>query len=415
MALFFYICYMTFTAENILFIGSILLFISILAGRAANRFGVPVLLLFLAVGMVFGSDGLGIEFSNPHTAQFIGNAALSIILFSGGMDTKFREIKPVLAQGIILSTLGVLLTTVFTAGIIYYITAWLPDFDGLSVVESLLLASIMSSTDSASVFSILRSKKIHLKENLKPLLELESGSNDPMAYMLTILFIDVLVTGQSSADVFLFKFLAQFAIGAVAGFLFAKFFIFFTNKLNVGNNSSYHILLLASMFFIQSGTGFIYGNGFLAVYITGLMIGNEKSVRNASAGSFFDSVAWLSQLILFLTLGLFVDPVDLLSVAAVGLIIAFGMTFISRPFSVFISLFPFRKLSTNAKHYISWVSLKGAVPIVFATYPLIAGLENALLMFNIVFFMTIVSLLFQGTSVFFMAKKLSLISDEESD
>ena len=415
MALFFYICFMTLTAENILFIGSVLLFLSILAGRAANRFGVPVLLLFLAVGMAFGSDGLGIEFSNPHTAQFIGNAALSIILFSGGMDTKFREIKPVLAQGIILSTLGVLLTTVFTATIIYYITAWLPNFDGLSVVESLLLASIMSSTDSASVFSILRSKKIHLKENLKPLLELESGSNDPMAYMLTILFIDILVTGQSGAGDFIFKFLAQFAIGAVAGFLFAKVFIFFTNKINVGNNSSYHILLLASMFFIQSGTGFIYGNGFLAVYITGLMIGNEKSVRNVSAGSFFDSVAWLSQLILFLTLGLFVDPVDLFSVAAVGLIIAFGMTFISRPFTVFLALLPFRKLSTKAKHYISWVGLKGAVPIVFATYPLIAGLENGLLMFNIVFFMTIVSLLFQGTSVFFMAKKLSLISDGESD
>lgn len=406
---------MTLTAENILFIGSILLFLSILAGRAANRFGVPVLLLFLAVGMVFGSDGFGIEFSNPHTAQFIGNAALSIILFSGGMDTKFRDIKPVLAQGIVLSTFGVLLTTVFTAGIIYYVTALLPDFEGLSVVESLLLASIMSSTDSASVFSILRSKKIHLKENLKPLLELESGSNDPMAYMLTILFIDVLITGQSSAGDFIYKFLAQFAIGAVAGYLFAKVFIYFTNKVNIGNNSSYHILLLAAMFFIQSGTGFIYGNGFLAVYITGLIIGNEKAVRNVSAGSFFDSVAWLSQLVLFLTLGLFVNPVDLFSVAAVGLIIAFGMTFISRPFTVFISLLPFSKLSTKAKHYLSWVGLKGAVPIVFATYPLIAGLENGRLMFNIVFFMTIVSLLFQGTTVFFMAKKLSLISDEESD
>jgi len=398
---------MVLTAENILFIGSVLLFISILAGRAANLFGVPVLLLFLAVGMVFGTDGFGIQFSNPHIAQFIGNAALSIILFSGGMDTKFSEIKPVLAPGIVLSTLGVLLTTLFTAVIIYYFTAWLPAFPGLSITESLLLASIMSSTDSASVFSILRSKGIKLKQNLKPLLELESGSNDPMAYMLTILFIEMIVTGETGIGNFIFKFIVQFAVGAISGYILAKLLILLTKRINVENTSAYHILLLASVFFIQSGTGFIYGNGFLAVYIAGLVIGNNKQSQNASANAFFDSFAWLSQLVLFLTLGLFVNPGDLIAIISIGLIIAFGMTLISRPFSVFLTLLPFRNFTLNARHYISWVGLKGAVPIVFATYPLIAGLKNAQLMFDIVFFVTLLSLLIQGTTVFFSAKRLT--------
>jgi cell volume regulation protein A len=406
---------MVLTAENILFIGSILLFISILAGRAANLFGVPVLLLFLTVGMVFGSDGLGIQFSNPHIAQFIGNAALSIILFSGGMDTKFSEIKPVLAPGVALSTLGVLLTTLFTAIIIYYFTSWLPDFPGLSIAESLLLASIMSSTDSASVFSILRSKQTKLKQNLKPLLELESGSNDPMAYMLTILFIEMIVTGETGVGTFIFKFVVQFAVGALSGYLLSKLLIYLTRNITLQNNSAYHILLLASVFFIQSGTGFIYGNGFLAVYIAGLVIGNNKNNHNSSANAFFDSFAWLSQLVLFLTLGLFVNPGDLFAIASIGLIIAFGMTLFSRPFSVFLALIPFRGFSLNARHYISWVGLKGAVPIVFATYPLIAGLKNAQLMFDIVFFVTLLSLLIQGTTVFFSAKRLSLISDGSDD
>ena len=404
---------MVLTAENILFIGSVLLFISILAGRAASLFGVPVLLLFLAVGMAFGSDGLGIQFSNPHIAKFIGNAALSIILFSGGMDTKVSDIRPVLAPGIMLSTLGVLLTTLFTAVIIYYFTAWLPNFPGLSVVESLLLASIMSSTDSASVFSILRSKKTKLKQNLKPLLELESGSNDPMAYMLTILFLDMVVTGDNGVGSFIFKFIVQFVVGALSGYVLAKFLMVITRIIKVENNSAYHILLLASVFFIQSGTSFIYGNGFLAVYIAGLVIGNNKQSENSSTNAFFDSFAWLSQLVLFLTLGLFVKPGDLFAIASIGLIIAFGITIISRPFAVFLTLTPFRKFTVKARHYISWVGLKGAVPVVFATYPLIAGLKNAQLMFDIVFFVTLLSLLIQGTTVFFSAKRLSLIADED--
>ena len=404
---------MQLTAENILLIGSVLIFVSIVAGKAAYKFGVPLLLLFLMVGMVFGSDGIGIKFDSPYIAQFIGNVALSIILFSGGMDTQFKDIRPVIAPGILLSTLGVLLTTLFTGMLIYLITAMLSFFPGLTIAESMLLASVMFSTDSASVFSILRSKGIRLKENLKPLLELESGSNDPMAYMLMLIFLNMVVTGDSSASSFISSFLIQFSLGAVCGYGFAKLALFFIKRLNTENRSLYHVLLLATLFFVQSATGLIGGNGFLAVYIAGLVIGNNKIQCDPTAYTFFDSIAWLSQLVLFLTLGLFVNPNELIDIAIPGILIAFSLTVISRPLSVFITLLPFRNFSLKARHFVSWIGLRGAVPIVFATYPLIAGIENGQFMFDIVFFVTIVSLLLQGTSVSLSARKLSL--SEESD
>ncbi|OJV18757.1 MAG: K+/H+ antiporter [Bacteroidetes bacterium 41-46] len=404
---------MQLTAENILLIGSVLIFVSIVAGKAAYRFGVPLLLLFLTVGMVFGSDGIGIKFDSPYIAQFIGNVALSIILFSGGMDTRFKDIRPVIAPGVLLSTLGVLLTTLFTGMLIYAITSMLSFFPGLTIAESMLLASVMSSTDSASVFSILRSKGIRLKENLKPLLELESGSNDPMAYMLMLIFLEMVVTGDSSASAFISSFLIQFSIGAVCGYAFAQLAIFFIRRLNTDNKSLYHVLLLASLFFTQAATGLIGGNGFLAVYIAGLVIGNNKFQCDPTAYTFFDSIAWLSQLVLFLTLGLFVNPNELLDIAVPGILISFALIAISRPLAVFITLAPFKRFSMKARHYVSWIGLRGAVPIVFATYPLIAGIENGQAMFDIVFFVTIVSLLLQGTSVSISARKLSLSDDLE--
>ena len=402
---------MQLTADNILLIGSVLIFVSIVAGKAAYKFGVPLLLLFLTVGMIFGSDGIGIKFESPYIAQFIGNVALSIILFSGGLDTKIKDIRPVLAPGILLSTLGVLLTTLFTGLLIYLITTILTGFPGLTIAESMLLASIMSSTDSASVFSILRSKGIRLKENLKPLLELESGSNDPMAYMLMLIFLKMVISGESSASSFLISFLIQFSVGAVCGYVFAQIAIFFIRRLNTENKSLYHVLLLATLFFTQSATGLVGGNGFLAVYIAGLIIGNHKTQCDPTAYTFFDSIAWLSQLVLFLTLGLFVNPNELIDIALPGILIAISLTVISRPLAVFITLTPFKNFSNKAKHYISWIGLRGAVPVVFATYPLIAGIKNGQAMFDIVFFVTIVSLLLQGTSVSLSARKLSL-SDE---
>lgn len=400
---------------NILLIGAVLLFFSVIAGKAGFRFGVPVLLLFLGVGMLFGSDGLGIQFNNPASAQFIGMIALSIILFSGGMDTKYSEIKPVAGQGVILATLGVVLTTAITGYFIYWITGIISDFSTLTLTESLLMAAVMSSTDSASVFSILRSKRQGLKEQLRPMLELESGSNDPMAYMLTLLLIQIIQApaGEVSLWYSAGMFLLQMSVGAIAGYLLGRLAVWMMNRLNVDNQSLYPILLLACVFFIFSVTELIKGNGYLAVYIAGLVVGNHKIQHKKSTATFFDGFTWLFQIVMFLTLGLLVNPRDLLPVAGLGLLVGIFMILFARPVSVFLCLAPFRRMSTKAKLYVSWVGLRGAVPIIFATYPLIAQVQYATLIFNVVFFITIVSLLTQGTTVSYMAKLLGLSEQEK--
>lgn len=400
---------------NILLIGAVLLFFSVIAGKAGFRFGVPVLLLFLGVGMLFGSDGLGIQFNNPASAQFIGMIALSIILFSGGMDTKYSEIKPVAGQGVILATLGVVLTTAITGYFIYWITGIISDFSTLTLTESLLMAAVMSSTDSASVFSILRSKRQGLKEQLRPMLELESGSNDPMAYMLTLLLIQIIKApaGEVSLWYSAGMFLLQMSVGAIAGYLLGRLAVWMMNRLNVDNQSLYPILLLACVFFIFSVTELIKGNGYLAVYIAGLVVGNHKIQHKKSTATFFDGFTWLFQIVMFLTLGLLVNPRDLLPVAGLGLLVGIFMILFARPVSVFLCLAPFRRMSTKAKLYVSWVGLRGAVPIIFATYPLIAQVQYATLIFNVVFFITIVSLLTQGTTVSYMAKLLGLSEQEK--
>ncbi len=406
---------MIIDSGNILLIGAILLFFSIIAGKAGFRFGVPVLLLFLGVGMLFGSDGLGIQFNNPQSAQFIGMIALSIILFSGGMDTKYTEIKPVAGQGIILATLGVILTTAITGYFIYWVTGIISNFSALTLTESLLMAAVMSSTDSASVFSILRSKKQGLKEQLRPMLELESGSNDPMAYMLTLLLIQIIQTpaGEISLWYSFFMFIVQMSMGALAGFLLGKAAVWMMNRLNVDNHSLYPILLLACVFFIFSATELIKGNGYLAVYIAGLVVGNQKIQHKKSVTTFLDGLTWLFQIVMFLSLGLLVNPRDLLPIAGLGLMVGIFMILFARPLSVFLCLLPFRHMSQKAKLYVSWVGLRGAVPIIFATYPLIAEIQYATLIFNVVFFITIVSLLTQGTTVSYMAKLLGLSEKEK--
>ena len=399
--------------ENFVFIAAILLFFSVLAGRAGYRFGLPALLLFLGVGMFFGCDGplpfLRIQFSSPGAAQFIGVIALSIILFSGGMDTKFQDIKPVIAPGIVLATLGVLLTTGFTGLFIYFICGFTPNIQ-LGIWESMLLAAVMSSTDSASVFSILRSKGLNLKERLRPTLELESGSNDPMAYMLTIILIQIIQMGEFSFWSFIATLLMQMCIGAVAGYLFGKVAVAALNRLNVQNQSLYSILLLAFIFFIFSFTNMLKGNGYLAVYLAGLVVGNAKVVHRRSMATFFDGFTWLFQIVMFLTLGLLVTPSQMPPIIGIGLVIGLFVIILARPVSIFICLLPFKKLSTRARLYISWVGLRGAAPIIFATYPVIAGVQHSTEMFNIVFFITFISLLVQGTTVGVMAKWLGLIA-----
>ena len=237
------------SVESIILTVSIILFFSILAGKAGYRFGIPVLLLFLGVGMLFGTDGLGIEFNSHETVQFIGMFSLSIILFSGGMDTRINEIRPILAEGTVLATLGVLLTTAITGGFIYLLFSLIPDFETLSFTEALLLAAVMSSTDSASVFSILRSKNVFLKERLRPTLEMESGSNDPMAYMLTILLISY-VTAHGEAVWYdaAISFVIQMVLGAAGGYLIGVLAVKIINRINIGNDSLYPILLMTIVY-----------------------------------------------------------------------------------------------------------------------------------------------------------------------
>ena len=400
---------MIFTAENILLIGSVLLFVSIVVGKTGYRFGVPTLLLFLVVGMFFGSDGLGLQFHNAQEAQFIGMVALSIILFSGGMDTKFSEIKPVLGEGIVLSTVGVLLTSLFTGLFIWWLSGMSWTNIHFSLMTSLLLASTMSSTDSASVFAILRSQKINLKHNLRPMLEFESGSNDPMAYMLTIGLIQFIQSEGMGIGSIFGMFAVQFIVGAVAGYLLGKLAIVMLNRLNIDNQALYPILLLAFVFFTFSITDLFKGNGYLAVYIAGMMVGNAKIMHRKEINTFMDGLTWLFQIIMFLCLGLLVNPHEILVVAVVAMLIGVFMILLGRPLSIFFCLLPFgKKIKNKSRIFVSWVGLRGAVPIIFATYPVVSEVPGADVIFNIVFFITILSLIVQGTTVSKVASLLGL-------
>ena len=396
---------MIFT-ENTLLIGSILLFISIVVGKTGYRFGVPTLLLFLVVGMLFGSDGLGLQFHDAKDAQFIGMVALSIILFSGGMDTKFREIKPILGPGIVLSTVGVLLTALFTGLFIWWLSgmSWTNIY--LPITTSLLLASTMSSTDSASVFAILRSQKMNLKHNLRPMLELESGSNDPMAYILTIVLIQFIQSAGMGSRPIAASFIIQFLAHGCR--IRARKTGYPYEQANIDNQALYPILLLAFVFFTFSITDLLKGNGYLAVYIAGIMVGNNKIMHRKDIYTLMDGLTWLFQIIMFLCLGLLVNPHEMLEVAAVALLIGVFMIVIGRPLSVFLCLLPFRKITMKSRLFVSWVGLRGAVPIIFATYPVVAGVEGSNIIFNVVFFITIVSLVVQRTTVSFIARLLHL-------
>lgn len=407
---------MIFTAENILLIGAILIFCSILISKTGYRFGIPTLLLFLLVGMGFGSDGLGLQFDSASDAQFIGMMALSIILFTGGMDTKLQDIRPVLAQGILLSTLGVLMTTLLTGGFIYFLSSLTSMDFSLPLLACMLLAATMSSTDSASVFNLLRSQKMNLKENLRPMLELESGSNDPMAYMLTIVLIQVVASGSDLQLGEVFKDLfVQFFFGGVIGFAFGKFSVWLINKINLSNASLYPILLLSLVFITFTITDLLKGNGYLAVYIAGVVVGNSRLAFRKEVDTFMNGLTWLFQIVMFLSLGLLVNPHEMLDVALVAILIAIFMILVARPFSVFTCLLPFRGMSTRARFFVSWVGLRGAVPIIFATYPVVADIPGSDQIFNIVFFITLLSLVFQGMTISIGARMLHLDLPQEKE
>ena len=400
------------SGENVVLVGALLLFVAVMAGKVAYRFGAPALLLFLGVGMLFGLNF--ISYRSVEMTQFVGMIALCIILFTGGMDTKFSEIKPIIGPGVVLATVGVVMTAFVLAGFVWLVAPWL----GIEIpfALALLLASTMSSTDSASVFSILRSKKQGLKQNLRPLLELESGSNDPMAYMMTILLISVVSNTSSGVGLGMSVvfFVVQMVVGALSGYLIGGLAVWTINRINLVNHSLYSVLLLAFIFFSFAFTDLIKGNGYLAVYLSGLVIGNHKLQQKRPLTVFFDGFTWLMQIVMFLTLGLFVNSNELLEprVLILGGLVGAFMILVARPLTVFTCLLPFRKFTTKARLYVSWVGLRGAVPILFAIYPLMAHVENAGLLFNVVFLGTIISLLVQGTTVSGMANLLGLAYEE---
>jgi len=389
----------TVTPENILLIASVLIFISVLAGKTSFRIGVPTLILFLAVGMLAGSEGIGrIPFDDPGLAQFIGIVALNFILFSGGFETDWNSVKPIMWQGIALSVMGVLLTAL-SLGIFVW---WVTDF---TIYEGLLLGAIVSSTDAAAVFSILRSKSLALKGHIRPTLEFESGSNDPMAYILTIVFIGLVQNGEQSFLAVLLMFFTQLLLGGAFGYLFGLISKNVINRIHLDYEGLYPVLSITLMILTYSVTTAIGGNGFLAVYVSALYLGHQELMHKRTIMKMFDGLAWLMQIILFVVLGLLVFPSHIVPVIGIGLLVSAFLIFVARPVSTFLILAFFR-VRTRTKLFISWVGLRGAVPIVFATYPLMAGLEKAEMIFNIVFFISLTSVLLQGTTVPLVAKWL---------
>lgn len=376
-------------------------------GKTSYKFGIPALLLFLAVGMLAGSDGLaGIQFDNPKLAQLVGVIALNFILFSGGLDTNWSSIRPVLKEGIALSTIGVLITALTLGAFVWLIT----DF---TIYESLLLGSIVSSTDAAAVFSLLRSKSLALRTNLRPTLELESGSNDPMAYVLTVAFLSLVVNQDQSFYSVIPLFLQQMILGGVAGAGFGLISKYIINSINLDFEGLYPVLVIALMFITFSVTDYVGGNGFLAIYICAVYLGNQDLIHKRTIMQVFDGMAWLMEIILFLTLGLLVFPTEIYPIIGLGLLIAVFLIGLARPIAVFLSLAPF-KMKLRRRVYISWVGIRGAVPIVFATYPLLAGIDKADMIFNIVFFVSLTSVLVHGTTLSIVAKWLGVAIPEKA-
>ncbi|MBQ9339071.1 MAG: potassium/proton antiporter [Paludibacteraceae bacterium] len=397
-----------------LLVVSLMFFASIFTDKLSTRFGMPALLLFLGVGMLFGEEGLGIEFNEISTAEGISTVALCVILFSGGMNTRFQDIRSIMREGVTLATLGVLLTCVISGVVIYFILRWTHAGEEISLLTALLMAATMSSTDAASVFSILRTQGTQLKHNLRPILELESGSNDPMAYILTVTFINIITGSQTGSWwMIIITIVWQIVAGFFAGFGLGKFIVWLMQKVKMSNESLYPVLILTSCIFIFSVTWLIGGNNYMAVYIGGLVIGNSKFAHKRLTNNFFDGLSWLLQLTMFLVLGLLVTPSHLLDVIVPGLIVSVVMIFVSRPLSVFLSMIPFKWLNFKDKVFLSWVGLKGAVPIIFAIQCMAADVPHSDTLFNIAFFCTLISLLLQGGSLSRIADKLGLSLPEQ--
>ncbi|QUH22765.1 potassium/proton antiporter [Methanobacterium alkalithermotolerans] len=395
------------TFEQLILLGSILILMSIIMSKTSYRLGIPSLLFFLLIGILAGSEGIGrIYFDNPDITQYVGTFALIIILFSGGLDTKWSDVRPILWRGLTLSTLGVFITAI-AVGLFINLAFKLP------LLFSLLIGSIISSTDAAAIFSIFRSKKEGLKNNIEPTLELESGSNDPMAYFLTTTFIFLILNPTTSIEAMILLLIQSLGLGVIFGVIFGKIIVKLINNINLNIAGLYLVLTITLAFLTYSATYLVGGNGFLSVYIAALILGNNSFVQKTIQVPFFDGIAWLMQISMFLILGLLVFPSQIIPVIGIGVLISFFLILVARPIAVFLCLLPF-KVGLKDQLLISWVGIKGAVPIILATFPIVAGIEGADMIFNIVFFITITSALIQGSTINLFARYLGL-SIKESE
>ncbi|TDT15848.1 potassium/proton antiporter (CPA1 family) [Ilumatobacter fluminis] len=389
--------------QPLILVAGVLLLIGVLASKPSSRYGVPGLLLFLGLGMLAGSDGIGgIEFDDVELARSFGIVALAFILFSGGLGTKYVDIKRVLAPGLTLATVGVAVTALALGGL----SSWLLD---ISLQEGFLLGAVVASTDAAAVFAILRSRGIAMEQRLGSMLELESGSNDPAAVFLTLAMIDV-IEGDASAGSIVASFFLQMSIGLVAGYVLARAAIWVINRVALDFDGLYPVFTFAFVLIVLEGVSQLGGSGFLALYVAGVTLGSRNFVHKRSLIRFHDAVAWLMQIAMFVMLGLLVFPSDFPDVVLPALAVTALLMFVARPLAAFATLLPYR-LPARQVAFVSWVGLRGATPIILATFPVAAGLDNSSVLFNVVFFVVLTSVLIQGTTIGTAAKWLKLGGD----
>jgi cell volume regulation protein A len=380
---------------------STLVILSILTIKLSNRFGIPSLVLFLAIGMLAGSDGLGgLSFDNPSLVRSLGITALVLILFSGGLDTEWAAVRPIVWQGLSLSTIGVLITAL----LIGVFVTWV---QGFSFLEGLLLGAIVSSTDAAAVFMVLRARKTKIPRRLIQLLEFESGSNDPMAVMLTIALIQLLTEPATSFGGLVVFFVMQMGVGAVIGIAMGEIMRRSFNALDLELEGIYPVLSVALALLTYGLTDYLDGSGFLAVYLAGLVMARKPFTHQQSVLRFHDGLAWLMQVTMFLTLGLQVFPARLVSIAWVGLLVSLFLVFIARPVCVHAAL-AFSPMSFREQTLVAWAGLRGAVPIILATFPIVAGLQQADTIFHLVFFIALTSVVMQGTAIPWLTRLLKI-------